>query len=146
MSFRTAVAGDGIVVHSISRVLNGNTPTAGSGYDFGYHFRFNFTINNLSHSLLEFKLADWTRTDNNNSMAVANNAKVAVSATGVNNHTQATTTLTSTDYVYLGDVYTMDADPTLGGRQLYLDLFYQIPVGAQGIYSTSYGIIASDND
>ncbi len=37
----------------------------------------------------------------------------------------------------------MDADENLGGRQLYLDLFYKIPTGSQGVYTTSFGIQSS---
>ena len=47
ISFTTAAASDGIVVDSISRILNGNTPTPGGDYESGYHFRFNLTLNSI---------------------------------------------------------------------------------------------------
>jgi len=39
------------------------------------------------------------------------------------------------------DVSDIDSDANLGGRQFYIDLFYKIPTGAGGVYSTTYGIL-----
>lgn len=148
MSFKTAAASNGIVVHNIARILNGNTPTAGSGYDYGYHFRFYITLNNLDEDMLEFKLNNWTRVDNQNPMAVANNTKVIVTENGTSDYdNRQAVNLSNTNYHQISSecpsINYMDADNTLGGRQLYLDLFYKIPVGAQGVYGTSFGIRSS---
>lgn len=78
MSFKTAAAEDGIVVHNIARILNNVDPVVGGNYSNGYHFRFYLTINDLYEHRLEFKLANWSRTDGG-TMAVANNTRVEVS-------------------------------------------------------------------
>gem|GEM_PF-2295646 len=143
MSFKTAAAEDGIVVHSIARVLNNVDPVVGGTYANGYHFRFYLTINALWEDRLEFKLANWSRTDGG-TMAVANNTKVIVSEQGTGDYNATGTTLTNTSYTTIADVWDMDADQNLGGRQLYLDLFYKIPTGSQGVYTTSFGIQSSN--
>lgn len=143
MSFKTAAAEDGIVVHNIARILNNVDPVVGGNYSNGYHFRFYLTINDLYEHRLEFKLANWSRTDGG-TMAVANNTRVEVSEEWTNDYDDITT-LTNTDYTIVdSNVTDIDADTTLGGRQLYLDLFYKIPTGAQGVYTTSFGIKATN--
>ena len=157
LSFTTAAASDGIVVNSINRILDGSTPTPGGGYASGYHFRFNLTINNMLNTILNFKLADWS--NSLTTMAVANNAKIYVSQNGVNSaddpgyqpdsyspsyRSISSTTLTDAN-VYSSDLalYGIDADGNKWGRQVVLDMFYQIPTWSQGIFSTSYGIQAT---
>lgn len=143
MSFKTAAAEDGIIVNNIARVLNNVDPVVGGNYSNGYHFRFYLTINDLWEDRLEFKLANWARTDGG-TMAVANNTKVIVSEQGTGNYNATGTTLTNTSYTTIGNVWNIDADQNLGGRQLYLDLFYKIPTGSQGVYTTSFGIQSSN--
>lgn len=144
MSFKTAADDSGIIVHSISRILHGNDVLANNNYDNGYHFRFYITINDLYEHLLEFKLNNWSQSDGD-TMAVANNTTVVVSEAGTSNYGYGTT-LTSTNYTTVdSNVGDIDADQTLGGRQLYLDLFYKIPSGSAGVYSTSYGIKATNH-
>lgn len=144
MSFKTAAAEDGIVVHSIARVLNNVDPVVGGTYANGYHFRFYLTINDLYEDRLEFKLNNWTRPDNG-TMNVANNTKVIATENGTSDYNAAAAVeLTNTSYTTIADVWSMDADDALGGRQLYLDLFYKIPTGAQGVYTTSFGIQSSN--
>lgn len=144
MSFKTASDDSGIIVHSISRILNGNDVLANNNYDNGYHFRFYITINDLYEHLLEFKLNNWSQSDGD-TMAVANNTTVVVSEAGTSDYGYGTT-LTDTNYTTVdSNVGDIDADQTLGGRQLYLDLFYKIPSGSAGVYSTSYGIKATNH-
>jgi len=139
----TAASANGIVVHSVERILDGSTPTAGGGYASGYHFRFQVTINNLSKSSVSFKLADWSNSVA--TMAVASNTKFVWSADGVDSHTEGTIlgSLSAADtYASANNVSTVDGDSGVWWRQLVLDMFYQIPTGAQWVFSTSYGIKA----
>lgn len=149
ISFTTAAATDGIVVDSLTRILNGSTPTAGGGYASGYHFRFNLTINDILMDTLNFKLADWSNSAT--TMAVANNTKVYVSTNGIDNPNydllspgRDVATLTGSN-VYSSDMHinNLDANTSKWGKQVTLDMFYKIPTGAQGIFSTSYGIKVS---
>lgn len=153
VSFTTASASDGIIVDSISRILNGNTPTPGGDYESGYHFRFNLTLNDIFADTLNFKLADWSNSAT--TTAVANNTKIYVSENGIDsanhenqlanfdpqNHADYFTTLTGAD-TYSEDlyIYHLDSDSSKWGNQIILDMFYKIPTWAQGIFSTNYGI------
>ena len=154
VSFKTAAASDGIVVDSISRILDGSTPTPGGDYASGYHFRFNLTVNNIWNDTLNFKLADWS--NGVNTMAVANNTKIFVSQDGVDSAdydyeptyagTQSATLTWSNVYSSDLEIYHIDADNNKWGKQIVLDMFYKIPSWAQGIFSTSYGIQVSSNE
>ena len=149
ISFKTASANNGIMVNSITRILNGNTPTAWGDYTSGYHFRFNITVNDIYKDTLNFKLAD--RSNSASTMAVANNTKIVVSGNGVSTDTEwtvnTTDILTGADiYSKDMDIYNMDSDSNLWGSQIMLDMFYKIPTGSQWIFSTSYGIQALNTD
>jgi hypothetical protein len=135
----TASAQNGILVSTPRRIYD-TDPVAWWGYASGYHFRFDITVNDLTKDTLNFKLAD--RSNSVTTMATANNTKFAVSAGGVS--TPSGTTLTGAN-IYSSDVTIsgIDAKGTVWGRQLILDLFYQIPTWSQGIFSTSYGIQAT---
>ena len=157
ISFTTASASDGIVVDSISRILNGSTPTPGGDYESGYHFRFNLTLNSIWDDTLNFKLADWSNSAT--TMPVANNTKIFVSENGVSSANDMIpvdynpsgfasryTTLTGADsYSDDLDIYGMDANSSKWGNQIVLDMFYKIPLWAEGIFSTNYGIKTSGN-
>lgn len=108
ITFTTAGATDGIIVDSLTRILNGSTPTAGGGYASGYHYRFNLTINDILMDTLNFKLADWSNSAT--TMAVANNTKIFVSTNGIDDADYEplspaidSTTLTSSN-VYSSDL------------------------------------------
>lgn len=116
-----------MVVHSIDRISN-DGPTVAGDYSNGYHFRFYATIYSLTETLLQFKLAD--RSNGSTSMAANANALVKVSADGTNDYSTGTT-LTGTSYTTISsNISALDHDTTLGGRQVYVDLFYKIPSGA----------------
>jgi hypothetical protein len=139
LSFKTASAATGIAITSISRIPHGD-PVVGADYGSGYHFRFHVTAYDTSETNVAFKLADWS--NGSTTLAALNNTKMVLSqngvadyATGSGNAIAVTTTYGST-----GSVAGYDADPSTGGRQFVIDVFYKIPTGAAGIYSTSYGI------
>lgn len=133
----------GIIVNSITRILNDNDPAVWWSYISGYHFRFDITVNNSGKDTFKFKLADWSNTTTN-TMLVADNTKIVVSEVGVELDTDwtvwTTTTLTAASTYSTGlDISGMDNSDDWGD-QITLDLFYKIPTWSQGIYSTSYGI------
>lgn len=139
MSFRTAAAATGVTVTSITRVLHGD-PTVGGNFTNGYHFRFAVTANSLTETGATFKLADWS--NGASTLAILNNTKMVASATGMVDYATASgsTTNVTTAYGTAMNVSAFDSDPTLGGRQFVIDVFYQIPSGAGGSYTTSYGL------
>jgi hypothetical protein len=140
ISFTTASAANGIVVTSQQRILNGNDPTVWGWYASWYHFRFGVTINNLNEIDLQFKLAN--RSNGASTMAVANNALVKVTANGTNDYS-TWITLTGTSYTDIDtNISDLDNNTNLWWRQIYIDLFYKIPTGAGGVYTTTYGINA----
>ncbi|MFA5748188.1 MAG: hypothetical protein WC872_03710, partial [Candidatus Absconditabacterales bacterium] len=141
VSFTTAKSSSGMIVHSIDRISNSG-PTVAGDYSNGYHFRFYLTINSLAETLLQFKLAN--RSNGATAMATADNALVKVSENGTDDYSTGTT-LTGTSYTTIsGNISSIDHDITLGGRQVYIDLFYKIPSGAGGVYTTTYGIYAQE--
>lgn len=84
-------------------------------------------------------------------MEVDDNTRVVLTENGTDDYDHAdVVTLSDTDYHDISDlgncefITDLDADSTLGGRQLYLDLFYQIPNNAAGVYGTSFGIRSSE--
>jgi len=139
MAFKTAAASTGIVVNSISRIPHGNPVVAGD-FTNGYHFRFNVTANSLTETGASLKLADWSNTVG--SLAIAGNTKMVVSQDGVADYATGSGSAVDVTNAYGTDVNinSMDADVNTGGRQFTIDVFYKIPVGAAGAYSTSYGI------
>jgi len=142
-TFKTAASDTGIVVNSVNRILNGNTPTPGWDYGSWYHFRFALTVNDMNKDVLKFKLANWSNSVT--TMATANNTKIVLSADGVDTHNAWTlsTTLTAADTYSIGmDISALDADPSEWGKQIIIDMFYKIPAWSQWIFSTSYGIQA----
>jgi len=143
-TFTTASCSSTGINVTVSRILNGNTPIAWWDYISGYHFRFNLTVNDINDRL-RFKLSD--RSNSVTTMAASGNTKVVVSENGVDLDTQWTTgttaTLTGPDiYSSNLNIYNMDREIGVRGRQLYLDMFYKIPLWSQWIFSTSYGIQA----
>jgi hypothetical protein len=140
MSFRTAASATGIAITGISQIPHG-TPVVGGDYTNGYHFRFNVTANNLTETGATFKLADWSNTAT--TLAVSGNAKMVISQDGVSDYATGSGSAVAVTNAYgtAVNIASMDADTTTGGRQFSIDLFYKIPVGAAGVYSTSYGIL-----
>jgi hypothetical protein len=139
MSFKTAASSSGLSVTSIARIPHGDV-SVGADYGSGYHFRFNVTANSLTETGATFKLADWS--NGVSTLAAGGNTVMAVSQDGVADYVSAgTTTAVTNAYGSAVDVSSMDADSTLGGRQFIIDVFYKIPTGAAGAYSTSYGIL-----
>lgn len=141
VSFTTAKAASGISVNSLERIVT--SPVAWWGYISGYHFRFYLTINSLTENLIKFKLAD--RSNGASTMAASTNSLVRVSEGGTNDYSTGVT-LTGTAYTTISsDISALDHDVTLWWRQVYLDLFYKIPTGAWGVYTTTYGISTEEN-
>lgn len=139
MSFKTAAASTGIAITNITRIPHGD-PVVGADYGSGYHFRFSVTANSLTETGASLKLADWS--NGLSTLAAASYTKMIMSADGVADYATASgsTTDVTNSYGTNVNVSSFDADPTLGGRQFVIDVFYKIPTGAAGAYSTSYGI------
>ncbi len=139
MAFKTAAANTGIVVNSIARIPHG-TPVVAGDFTNGYHFRFNVTANSLTETGASLKLADWSNTVG--TLAIAGNTKMVVSQDGVADYATASGSAVDVTNAYGTNVSisAFDADVNTGGRQFTIDLFYKIPTGAAGAYSTSYGI------
>ncbi|MFA7717168.1 MAG: hypothetical protein WC875_00445, partial [Candidatus Absconditabacterales bacterium] len=139
-TIETALSNDGIIIDSIKRIYDAD-PVAGGGYASGYHFRFGITLNDWAETLLQFKLAN--RSNGYSSMDAANNTLVRVSKNGTSDYSTGTTLLTADTYTTVdNDISDIDSKRQIGGRQVYLDLFYKIPSGAGGVYTTTYGINA----
>jgi hypothetical protein len=143
-TFTTAACSSTGINVTVSRILNGNTPIAWWDYISGYHFRFSLTVNDINNTL-RFKLSD--RSNSVTTMAASGNTKVVVSENGVDLDTQWTTgttaILTGADtYSSNLNISNMDREIGIRGKQLYLDMFYKIPLWSQWIFSTSYGIQA----
>ncbi|MDD2917341.1 MAG: hypothetical protein PHH70_05870, partial [Candidatus Gracilibacteria bacterium] len=137
---KTATTGTGIIVTNISRIPHGDIGV-GADYGSGYHFRFAVTANNLLESGASLKLADWS--NGLSTLSVSGNAQLAVSANGYSDYASATGALVNVTNSYgtFQNIAAIDADETLGGRQFVIDVFYKVPTGAAGAYSTSYGIL-----
>lgn len=111
LTFTTAKASDGMIVHSIDRVSN-NGPTVGGDYSNGYHFRFYITINDLTETLLQFKLAN--RSNGATTMAAANNSLLRVTEGGTNDYSTGTTLVGADTYTTISsDISALDHDATL---------------------------------
>ena len=138
MTFTTATADTGIVVTRVDRVMN--SLTVGGDYSSGYHFRFYVTDNSLTETGVSLKLADWS--NGVSGLAIADNTQAAISANGFDTYASASgsTVAVTNGYTTFSDMSSIDADPSSGGRQLVIDVFYKIPSSASGVYSTSYGI------
>ncbi|MDD2565883.1 MAG: Ig-like domain-containing protein [Candidatus Gracilibacteria bacterium] len=136
---KTALSQSGLVINKIESIL-GNSPVVGGDFSNGYHFRFHITANNLSETGVTLKLADWT--NGNSILPIAPYTLMSVSANGFNDYSSASgsTIAVTNAYGALQNISSIDSDSNLGGRQCIIDLFYKIPVGAQGNYGTTYGI------
>jgi hypothetical protein len=138
-TIKTATTNTGIAITNLSRISHGDV-SVGADYGSGYHFRFAVTANNLTESGASLKLADWS--NGASTIAIAANTKLAISASGYDSYAAATGSLVdvTNNYGNLQNISGIDSDDTIGGRQFIIDVFYKIPTGAAGAYSTSYGI------
>ena len=140
MSFKTAASNSGIAITNIARIPHGD-PVVSGDYTNGYHFRFAVTANSFSQTGASFKLADWS--NGIGTLAAATNTRMVVSQDGVADYATGSGSAVDVTNSYGSSVSVngMDADASTGGRQFFIDVFYKIPAGAGGSYSTSYGIL-----